>query len=102
VERYAVIRERGQVWDTSREMREQERWDEHAAFMEALVDEGLIVLGGPLGDGAQVLHVFEARSEKEIAERLVADPWEQMGLLTTVSIRRWEILLRRTAYVSSR
>jgi len=53
VERYAVIRERGQVWDTSREMREQERWDEHAAFMEALVDEGLIVLGGPLGDGAQ-------------------------------------------------
>jgi hypothetical protein len=32
-------------------MREQDAWDEHAAFMEALVDDGFVVLGGPIGEG---------------------------------------------------
>jgi uncharacterized protein len=86
VARYAVIRERGPGWDASRPMREQERWDEHADFMEALVDNGFIVLGGPLGDGARVLHIVEAGSEQEIAARLADDPWVPMALLTTASI----------------
>jgi uncharacterized protein YciI len=74
-------------------MREQDRWDEHAAFMEGLADEGFIFLGGPLGDGEQVLHIVEAGSEQEIMDRFAADPWTSMGLLTVASVRRWEILL---------
>jgi hypothetical protein len=49
---YPVTREPGVAWDTSRSMREQDAWDEHAAFMDTLADEGLVVLGGPLEDGA--------------------------------------------------
>jgi len=38
-------------------MRAQERWEDHAAFMDGLADDGFIVLGGPLGDGTTFLHV---------------------------------------------
>ena len=34
-------------------MREQERWDEHAGFMDSLAGAGFIVLGGPLGGGEE-------------------------------------------------
>jgi hypothetical protein len=48
---YLVERAKGPAWDHSRERREQAGWDEHAAFMDALADEGFVVLGGPIGDG---------------------------------------------------
>jgi len=46
----AVTRERGPAWDAARPLAEQERWDQHAAFMNGLVDDGFVVFGGPLGD----------------------------------------------------
>jgi uncharacterized protein len=89
---FVLIRERGPSWDRDRGLREQDAWDEHAAFMEGLADEGFIHLGGPLGDD-HVMHVVVAENEDEIRERLAADPWEPMGLLRNVSIERWHILL---------
>ena len=74
-------------------MREQEGWDEHAAFMDALVEDGFIVLGGPLEDDRDVLHVVEADSKEAVHERLAADNWTQNRMLTTVSVERWTILL---------
>jgi hypothetical protein len=32
-------------------MREQDDWDAHAGFMDGLVDDGFVLLGGPVGDG---------------------------------------------------
>lgn len=89
---FVLIRERGPNWDHTLGLREQDAWDEHAAFMEALADEGFIHLGGPLGED-RVLHVIVAAGEDEIRARLAADPWEPMGLLRNVSIERWHILL---------
>jgi uncharacterized protein YciI len=60
--------------------------------MDALVDEGFIVLGGPLGDGKALL-IINAASEQETDARLADDPWTPMGLLRTAKIERWEILL---------
>jgi uncharacterized protein YciI len=74
-------------------MRQQEQWDEHAAFMDALADENFIVLGGPLGNEKLVLFFMQAESEQEIVARLADDPWTPLGLLHTVMIERWEILL---------
>jgi uncharacterized protein YciI len=90
---YAVTREQGENWNASLTRREQEQWDEHAAFMDALVDEGFVVLGGPLGDGTNVLLIINTESEQTIEARLADDPWTPMGLLRTVKIERWEILL---------
>ena len=58
---FVLTRERGPRWDGSRGLREQDAWDEHAAFMEALADEGFIFLGGPLGED-RVMHVVVAGS----------------------------------------
>lgn len=91
---FAVVREQGGPWDFSRPLREQEQWAEHAAFMEALVADGFVVLGGPLAGGPRVLLLVEAGSEAEIEARLAEDPWTPMGLLRTVSVEPWEILLR--------
>ena len=45
-----IVRRSGPEYDLSRPLEEQSRWEEHAAFMDALVDAGVIRLGGPLGD----------------------------------------------------
>ena len=90
---YVVTRERGENWDARLSMRQQEQWDEHAAFMDALVDDGFVVLGGPLGDGGKILLIIDAESEQEIAARLADDPWTPLGLLRIAKVEHWEILL---------
>jgi uncharacterized protein YciI len=92
---FAVIRESGPAWDRSRAMREQDAWDEHAAFMDGLADDGFIVLGGPLGDGSRALHIVEAESEQAARGRFADDPWSRMGVLRVASVEPWEVLLRR-------
>jgi hypothetical protein len=91
VTHYAVTRERGERWDTALPMREQEKWDEHAAFMDRLAEDGFVVLGGPLGAEAKFLLIIAAESEQAIVARL----WTPMGLLRIAAVERWEILLGR-------
>jgi uncharacterized protein YciI len=83
----------GPSWDASRQRREQDGWDEHAAFMDALVEDGFVVLGGPLGDGERVLLVVEAGEEAEIESRLAEDPWIKDGTLRVDSIEPWTVWL---------
>jgi uncharacterized protein YciI len=93
---FVVTRERGPSWDWSRPMRRQDEWDAHAAFMDALTAEGFILAGGPLGsedDARRVLHVVLANDADEIERRLAEDPWTPNGLLRTVGIERWTVLL---------
>lgn len=87
--------EHGPAWDDSRPIRGQAGWDGHAAFMDGLVDDGEIVLGGPLGDGAETLLIFATADENEIRARMATDPWAVMGLLRMGSIERWSIWLDR-------
>jgi uncharacterized protein YciI len=90
---FAVTRERGADWDASRPLAEQERWFEHAAFVNALVDDGFVVRGGPLGDGPQVLLIVDAESEDAVHALLAADPWTPMRLLRVARVEPWRVLL---------
>jgi uncharacterized protein YciI len=90
---FALTEVSGPNWDPSRARREQEGWDEHAAFMDGLVDDGFVILGGPLGDGDRVLLVVEAADEDEIQARFAADPWLPMGILKIETIEPWTIWL---------
>ena len=63
----------GPNWDRSRQRRSQKRWDKHAAFMEDLVDNGFVILGGPIGDGEHAMLVVEATDESEVTARLGKD-----------------------------
>jgi uncharacterized protein len=35
----------------NKSVREQTYWDDHARFMDALFDAGVVILGGPFADG---------------------------------------------------
>ena len=91
--RFAVIREAGRGWDSLKPLREQQAWPEHAAFMNSLVDEGFVVVGGPVGGGPKTLLVVEAENEDAIRRRLDQDPWSPLELLTVESVEPWEVLL---------
>ena len=95
---YLVEQGKGPGWDHDRLRREQRDWDGHAAFMDALADEGRIVLGGPIGDGdgENTLLIFSAATEAEVRETLQRDPWFE-DVLTVVSIRPWSVWLRAPA-----
>ena len=84
----------GPAWDHSRRRREQAGWDEHAAFMDALTAEGVIVLGGPVGtgDGDYALLVMEAKDETELRRRLSADPWAD-SVVRIESVEPWAVWL---------
>lgn len=90
---YVVRLERGGPWNWALDMREQVGWEEHAAFMDGLVESGFILLGGPLENGRDTLHIVEAESEAAIRERLAADPWAPNGMLRPASIERWTVVL---------
>ncbi len=91
--RYIVRVQRGGPWDWSRDMREQKGWDEHADYMDALYDEGFVILVGPLEGGRETLWLVEAESEAAIRTRMAEDPWAANGMLSPVRIERWDILL---------
>lgn len=90
---WVVRRRRGGPWDWSRDMREQDGWEEHARFMESLLADGFVVLGGPLEDGRDVLHIVDAPSREAVDERLAEDNWSRNGMLETVAVEGWTVLL---------
>jgi uncharacterized protein YciI len=90
---FAVRLVHGPGWDSTRPIREQDGWDKHAAFMDGLVDEGFVILGGPVGNGEQTLHVVEAAGEQDVRTRLARDPWASARLLQIGVIEPWALWL---------
>jgi predicted enzyme related to lactoylglutathione lyase/uncharacterized protein YciI len=90
---FAVRLGHGPGWDTRRPIREQDGWDEHAAFMDGLVDDGFLIVGGPVSDGEETLHLVVAADEDEIRERLASDPWAVADLLRVGTIEPWSLWL---------
>ncbi len=94
---FLAISSPGPNRDLSKATREQPFWDEHAAFIDQLVDEGFIVMGGPLVDehgmpqGAVL--IVNAEDEHQVREKLKNDPWFQKGVLKLESVKRWQIFI---------
>ena len=90
---FAVRLVHGPGWDPSRPIREQDGWDEHAAFMDGLVDEGSLVLGGPVDSGEETLHLVEAADENDVRTKFARDPWASARLLQIGTIESWALWL---------
>jgi hypothetical protein len=82
----------GPDYDHELPLEKQPRFAEHAEFMDGLVAEGLMILGGPLGDERRVVYVVEAESEEKLRDRLASDPWAGSHL-EIASIDPWTIRL---------
>ena len=75
-------------------MREQRGWTDHAKFMDDLEAEHFVVLGGPLKYSRhRAMLIVNAPSEQALRKRLAEDPWMRTGVLRTIEIYPWEILL---------
>ena len=94
---FIVISAVGANRDRSKGTREQPFWDEHVAFIDQLVNDGFILMGGPLvgRDGLPqgALLIVNAQDENKVAEKLKDDPWFERGILKLESIQRWEIFI---------
>ena len=89
---HVVVTRTGPDWNPDVPLRKQAGWDEHAAFMDGLVEDGFIVLGGPLHDEVRVVHVVSAESEEQVRETFARDNWAG-SVLNVESVDGWTILL---------
>jgi len=94
---FVVINEQGPAWDPSRSMRDQAKWAEHATFMNGLLADGVVILGGPIHGGPthRARLIVKSPSRESMTARLAEDPWMQLGLLRTVSVEEWDVLLSK-------
>src|SRR5262245_38264847 len=85
---------RGAAWNPLQPIRSQALWDEHAAFMDRLTEEGFVLLGGPLGgEESEAMLIVNAPDEGSVHATLARDPWRPAGLLDVPHVRRWTIFL---------
>jgi uncharacterized protein YciI len=92
-ETFVTLSVAGPKRDHAKDTRNQAHWDEHAAFIDALVAEGFILMGGPLVDEGGALLIVQAVDECEVRARLQDDPWYREGILRLDSIKRWQIFI---------
>ena len=90
---FVVLRSRGPAWEDSKPLEAQSEWAAHAAFMDALFEQGFAALVGPLEGTRDALLVLRASSASEVVDRLASDPWTTSGLLVTTQISPWQIRL---------
>jgi uncharacterized protein YciI len=89
---HVVLRQAGPQWQSGRPLEEQTGWQEHAEYMDALVEDGFIVLGGPVTDDGRVVHAVEAESEDAVRSTWARDPWSETHLVVD-AIEPWTIRL---------
>jgi uncharacterized protein YciI len=90
---FAVIRTRGPAWPPARPLEEQAEWTAHAAFMNGLARDGVVLLGGPLEGSPDVLLVMRAETADEARAQLAADPWTARDLLRVSRVSPWTLRL---------
>jgi uncharacterized protein YciI len=92
---FTVFRPTGSAWVQGTPVRQQPYWDEHAAFMDNLFDQGVIVLAGPYPDGSGALLIVEAESQVAVRDMFADDPWMVRDILRVGDVKEWTIFLRR-------
>jgi uncharacterized protein YciI len=94
---FAIIRDAGPGWTDGKGAFEQPGVDAHAAFMNALADEGIVLFAGPLAGSEngriRALLIANTDSEAAILDRLAADPWAQAQRLVTTSVELWNLFV---------
>jgi hypothetical protein len=90
---FFILRTRGASWTRDLPLEEQDGWSEHADFMSGLVQEGLVVLGGPLEGTPNILLLAMGESEEDVRKRLAGDIWAQRDLLRVERVAPWQLKL---------
>jgi len=90
---FLVFRDPGPAWVAGRPTRQQPLWDEHAAFVDRLFEQGRVVMAGPYADYSRALVIIEARDPREASALFDADPWTTAGILVEGKVIEWTVFL---------
>jgi uncharacterized protein YciI len=88
---YLVAYGPGPAWALSKSRRDQTDWNAHGEFMDALVGEGVVIVGGPIDDRRAVL-VMHERDPVHLRARLTEDPWYER-VVAIEQIAEWSLWL---------
>jgi uncharacterized protein YciI len=90
---FVVTLESGPTWQGNLDPLHQEGESDHAVFMQTLLNERFLLLGGPLNDssGNRALLIVKAPSEEHARWRLADDPWMRSGVLRLLEVREWDV-----------
>jgi uncharacterized protein YciI len=82
----------GPTW-TSGSVREQPDWDAHAEFVDALIERGTMVMGGPFSDNSGSMSLLEGVGADEARRILEEDPFMLNGVFELDEIREWTVFV---------
>jgi uncharacterized protein len=80
----------GPTW-TSGPPEEQPGWDEHADFVDELIENGTFVMGGPFADNSGSMSILENVGEDEARELVLRDPFVRNGVFVLDDVRAWNV-----------
>jgi len=86
----------GPTW-SSGSVREQPDWDAHAEFVDALIERGTFVMGGPFSDNSGSMSLLEGIDADEARRILEDDPFMKNGVFVLEEIREWTIFVDELA-----
>ena len=70
---------------------EQPGWDEHAAFVDGLVECGTMVMGGPFADYSGSMILLENAGEADARQIAARDPFIANGVFVLEDVRAWNV-----------
>lgn len=66
---------------------------DHLAYLQSLLDEGIVVLAGPVGDGSRAMMVLQVASEEEAQGVVARDPYTAAGVGVDHVLRPWNVVM---------
>jgi len=89
-QRVLVIFRAGPIWESG-PPEDQLGWDAHAEWVDALIENGTFVMGGPLSDNSGSVSLLEGLTAAEAKELVVSDPFVANGVFELDSVRDWTV-----------
>lgn len=86
----------GPTW-TSGRPEDQPGWDEHAVFVDGLIERRTFVMGGPFADGSGAFSILENIGEAEARELVARDPFVANGVFELDDVRAWNVYVDELA-----
>src|SRR3974377_354352 len=90
---FVILWAPGAAWEAGKTVREQAYWDEHAAFMDQLFEEGMVIMGGPFTDGTGSLVIVEAEGIDEVPTLCANDPFLIHQIFALRDLKQWQLFL---------
>ncbi len=66
---------------------------DHVAWLQSLLEEGTLVLAGPVGDGSCAMMVLHVASEEDARQVVARDPYTAAGVGVDHVLRPWNVAI---------